>query len=301
MNRAWAMSLSPDVAEQLARDYEDLLKREGDVSASIPSASRDAYTEMIGFSARVLGKAGQIFLADRKIQLSQDVDENQRRIEQLRVSLEADVQHFNTEIANGKWKNMMPGVVTGRELARWNSQVRWPWGERIQGPATQPSQQMNQSSRVWRDAAGADRKQAAGAAQWVMVPGLGTSGRAMALKPASLASSWQDSDSKAPTLEFDFTTRGGDSEALIDFLPAFRIYAGMKLRVAVSVDDAPSTLVEVPGSSGSEDEVGRIRSNAVQDNYVRARVPMPELSAGKHVLKIRAVDPGAVVDRVALP
>jgi hypothetical protein len=62
-----------------------------------------------------------------------------------------------------------------------------------------------------------------------------------------------------------------------------------------------ATLVEVPGSSGSEDERGQVRTDAVQDNYVRARVPLPGLAAGTHIFRVRAVDPGAVIDRVSLP
>jgi hypothetical protein len=60
-------------------------------------------------------------------------------------------------------------------------------------------------------------------------------------------------------------------------------------------------LVEVPGSGGQEDESGAIRQDGVQDNLVRARVAMPALSQGRHVLTIRAVDPGVVIDRIALP
>jgi hypothetical protein len=44
-----------------------------------------------------------------------------------------------------------------------------------------------------------------------------------------------------------------------------------------------------------------VRSMAVQNNYVRARVPLPALTAGKHTLKIRAMDPGAVIDQIHLP
>ncbi len=60
----------------------------------------------------------------------------------------------------------------------------------------------------------------------------------MALLPASLGNlHGTRDDTNAPTLEYDFQTKGGDGEAFMDFLPTFRIYSGMKLRVAVSVDD----------------------------------------------------------------
>lgn len=123
----------------------------------------------------------------------------------------------------------------------------------------------------------------------------------MALKPVRLDSSWNENDINAPTLEFDFRCKAGDTEAFVDFLPTFRLYPGMKLRVAVSVDNLAPKLVEVPGSSSEENENGSIRSFAVQNNYSRARIPLPGLDAGKHTLKIRAVDPGVVIDSVSLP
>jgi hypothetical protein len=153
----------------------------------------------------------------------------------------------------------------------------------------------------WRDAATADRRTASGSVQWAVIEGLGPSGRALALEPARRDVSWNEKDANAPTLEFDFNSQGGAADAWVDFLPTFRLYPGMGLRVAVSVDDGASTLVEVPGSSGAENENGTIRSRAVQDNYTRARVPLPGLAAGRHTLKIRAVDPGVVIDCVSLP
>jgi len=121
------------------------------------------------------------------------------------------------------------------------------------------------------------------------------------LQPANLAASWLADNTSAPTLEFDFTSKGGDAEVFVDFLPTFRLYPGLKLRVFVSVDDGAPTLIEVPGSGGMQDENGDIRSSGVQNNYTRARIPLPNLIAGKHTFKIRAVDPGAVIDQLSLP
>jgi hypothetical protein len=112
---------------------------------------------------------------------------------------------------------------------------------------------------------------------------------------------WREEAANAPTLEYVFQSSGGDADAFVDFLPTFRIFPGVQLRVAVSVDKWKPTLLEVPGSSSAENENGPIRSNAVQNNYVRLRVPLQNLAVGKHVLTILAVDPGVVIDHVSLP
>ncbi|MBI1335887.1 MAG: hypothetical protein GC164_02875 [Phycisphaera sp.] len=301
MSREWAMSLTPARAAQLTEDYDRLLADEQALASEIPADARDAYTELVGFPVYVLAKTGLIFMADRKIQTGTDTLANQEMIARLRRELDADVAHYNTTIAAGKWNGMMPGAVTGKDLARWNSQVRWPWGKpsgktRAQHPAIP-----DDPARKWRDAASADRQTGKADARWEAVEGLGHSGNAMALLPAGLKSKWSETDHSAPTLEYDFQYAGGDAEAVITFLPTFRIYPGMKLRVAVCTDDQPPVIVEVPGSSGQENERGTIRSNAVQSNDVRAHVQLPGLAIGKHVLKIRAMDSGAVIDRVSLP
>lgn len=301
MNRAWALSLSSQRAGQLDHDYRDLLQREADIAATIPAEAHDVYTELVGFPAHVLSETGLIFLADRKALMGIDVAANEGEVARLRHDLEARVEQFNTTLAGGKWNHIMPGLETGKDLTKWSSQVRWPWGEKAQKPGATSTPTHAEADRSWRDAADADRKSAAGDASWVVVPGLGQTGRAVSLQPAGLSSLWPVGDQNAPGLEFNFTARGGDAEALIDFLPTFRLCPGMQLRVAVSVDDQPAAAVEVPGSSGSEDERGQVRADAVENNDVQARVPLPRLTAGKHVLRIRAVDPGAVIDRVSVP
>ena len=299
MERSWALSLTDTLAAQLRHDYQKLLDDEKALAASIPENTRDAYFEMIGFPARVLGATGLIFLADRATQFGEEANANADEIARQRSFLEKQVAQFNQATAGGKWNHMMPGPETASDLTKWNSQVRWPWGENPK--SVPPPKPAEDTAHLWRDAVTADQQLAAGEAKWTRVDGLGHTARALALKPASLKSSWQAGDPTAPTLAFNFETKGGDSDALIDFMPTFRLYPGRQLRVAVSIDDQASVVVEVPGSSGKDDENGPTRRNGIQNNYVRASVPLIHLAAGKHVLKISAIDPGAVIDRVALP
>ena len=300
MDRDWALSLTPQRADQMEADYRNLLAREKFLSDAMPSALHDVYVELIGFPARILGTAGLIFMADRKAQEGINTAANETCIQQCRDDLDARVRNFNENLAGGKWNHMMPGLVTGKDLAKWSSQVRWPWGETA--PTKIPIDTDAPPSRQgWRNAASADRQTSQGTAQWQMVEGLGPSGHAMVLLPASLDMSWKENNTNAPALEYDFLVKPGHPVACLDFLPTFRICPGMKLRVAINVDDQSSTMVEVPGSSGAENENGTVRSLAVQNNYVRVRLPLSGLAIGKHAFKIRAIDPGVVIDRISLP
>ena len=303
MDRAWALSLPSEQAVQLENDYKNLFKLNVAAQSQIPADAQDAYSEMIGFPACVLTETGLIFMLDRAIQHGLDPANNNFRIGGLRKELGAQVETFNSIIAGGKWNRVMPGLVTGRNLDQWNSEVRWPWGEKTTATNRSAENILDNppAGQGWRDAATADHRSSQGASRWSVIEGLGPSGRAVALLPVDLDASWTADDKTAPALEYKFDAGGGDAAAYLDFLPTFRIYPGMKLRVAVSVDDGAATVVEVPGSSGAENETGTIRSDAVQNNYVRARIPLPHLAKGHHTLRIRAIDPGAVVDRISLP
>ncbi|HEY1789050.1 MAG TPA: glycosyl hydrolase 115 family protein [Verrucomicrobiae bacterium] len=298
MCRSWALSLSGGEANGLANDYNNLLAQDQILSKSLPANFRDAYTELAGFPARVLALTGLIFMVDRQIQLGAGEITGNGEIEKYRSMLDSDVKNYNTQIAGGKWNRIMPGLVTGKNLAEWNSEVRWPWGDNASGHKTAKG---SADGRIWRDAASFDKAVPGRDASWVVVDGLGCSGRAVSLQPAGLSSAFNDTNSGSPVLEYVFDKKSPGSDALIDFLPTFRIYPGMKLRVSVKVDDNRPYEIEVPGSDGTESENGPIRSRAVQDNYVRARVPLTGVEPGKHTLRIQAVDPGVVIDRISFP
>lgn len=295
MNRDWALSLSEKEAIQLQGAYESLSKQEASIAAKVPASMQDAYFEMIGYPARVLASTGIIFMHDRAIVYGIDTIAHRREIERLKTTIDNEVDKYNNNIAGGKWKYMMPGAVTAKNFPAWNSQVAWPWGE----TRTPDTSKKALEPDIIRNASSANRQISAGTTKWVPVPGLGTSGQAMALKPVALSSAWDSTDSSAPTLEYNFKSNGKEDVVRIDFLPTFRIYPGMQLRVAVGVDNKLIQTVEVPGSNGREDENGPNRNQGIRNNYVRASVKLPVLKAGHHKLFIRAIDPGVVIDKIS--
>ncbi|HUO07548.1 MAG TPA: glycosyl hydrolase 115 family protein [Phycisphaerae bacterium] len=290
MDRDWAASFDDAAADALERDYQRLLEESDAAAATIPADARDAYTEMIGFPAHILADTGLLFMADRK--------HNKDEVARLHADLEAQVANYNDNLAGGKWKYIMPGLETGKDLTKWSSQVRWPWGEKPDGKTPSPA-----PGRSWRPAFSADYMSSTQNAAWTPVPYLGHSGRALALLPATLDSHWELNDPHAPSLEFNFMAKDPSPapDALISFLPTFRLYPGTKLRVAIALDNQPPTPYEIPGSSGTEDERGPIRSNAVQSNSVQLKIPLTNLPPGQHTLKISAIDPGPVIDQLSLP
>jgi len=304
MNRGWALSLPSDRAAQLAHDYAALLQSERAIADAVPAPARDAYTETVGFPCRLLGSTGLLFMADRSAQRGDDAPARQQEIIRLRDDMTREVNNYNTSLASGKWNHMMPGLVTAKDLTSCFSEVRWPWGEESglssRSPADVRETNEPPPDHTWHDAATATREPAEGVPTWHVIDGLGASGRAVALLPVSLPLP-SGADNARPTLTFSFVAPGGPADALLDFLPTIRLYPGMKLRVAVAIDHQPSTLVEVPGSGGNEDEGGYVRSNAVQDNSTLARVPLPSLAAGPHTFTVSGVDPGVVLDRVRVP
>jgi len=124
----------------------------------------------------------------------------------------------------------------------------------------------------------------------------------MSLQPAALENAWSIGDRTAPCMTFDFRVGASErKDAFIDFLPTFRLVPGMKLRVAIQVDDGPVQAVEVPGSDTTEPTWGPARRFIVLDNFARARVSLGALESGAHTFRMWAVDPGVVVDRISLP
>ena len=73
------------------------------------------------------------------------------------------------------------------------------------------------------------------------------------------------------------------------------------LRVAISVDRQTPKLLEVPGSSGTENENGPVRTAAVQDSYRAVACALGEFGGGRaRSPRFGRWMPGVAFNRVSL-
>ena len=265
----------------------------------------DEYFRLVGFQARFLAYAGIIHLEGRDKAYAHSV------LDTLYARWDA--------LDGGKWSGFWidtidekPGMYQPTAHNRWSSQMQWPWNE-PDDPAQKDRRGESRNDYVatayaWERAKGLEeptwiepvaRERGAKGGEWVNVAGLGTSGNALALLPV------KPGVGDGALLKFDLnhlpthsnTHPLNQSSLVLQFLPDFALWPGLKLGVKVSFDDGEAKYVEVPRSDSNIGEKDSVRAVAVQDNFMRVDVPIP---SGAKTAMITAVDPGVVIDRVGV-
>ena len=299
----WTTNLPATVKSSLLKRYHALLREDIAIEDSLtdlhgPAVLREKYFRLIGFQARFLAYAGIVHLEGRdKAYARSVIDPLYERWDRL---------------DNGKWSGFWCDTIDERggkrqptAHNRWSSQMQWPWNEpadpyttkdrgvaRANYPAT--AYRADVPEPEWMEPVA---NTPANGGEWKRIEGLGTSGRALALLPV------KPGVGKGASIEFSLphhlTTQlpNHRTNLVVQFLPDFALWPGLKLGVKVSFDDGAAKYVAVPKSDANIGEHDPVRNRAVQDNFIRVEVPVP---AGAKSVKIVATDPGVVIDRVGI-
>ena len=305
----WTTNLPATVKSSLLARYHALLEEDMSIESELQKLTNsqltthnskivDDYFRFVGFQARFLAYAGIIHLEGRDKEYARSViDPLYERWDKL---------------DNGKWSGFWCDTIDERggkrqptAHNRWSSQMQWPWNEpadpyatkdrgvaRVDYPAT--AYRADIAEPVWLEPVA---NIPANGGAWMRVEGLGTSGRALALLPV------KPGVGKGASVEYDLDARQARSPfpvpryLVLQFLPDFALWPGMKLGVEVSFDDDSGKYVAVPKSDANIGEHDPVRNRAVQDNFIRVEVPIP---SGAKACTITAVDPGVVIDRMGV-
>jgi hypothetical protein len=142
------------------------------------------------------------------------------------------------------------------------------------------------------EAADTSGRTADGEMHWEELPGYGETKSAMTAFPVTAES---NTNSKA-ALEYKmYLYDAGDFQLQATLAPTLNFVPGRGLRFAVSVDDGPRTVVDELERNSQQDW-----EQAVSDGVRRVTLPLSIAKPGYHTLRIWAVDPGVVLERVVV-
>ncbi|MDR3753017.1 MAG: glycosyl hydrolase 115 family protein [Terracidiphilus sp.] len=140
------------------------------------------------------------------------------------------------------------------------------------------------------EAADTAGRSADGETHWEELPGYGATRSAMTVFPVTAESNTESNAALAYKIYLYDT---GEFEMQAILAPTLNFVPGRGLRFAVSVDDGPRTIVDELEHNTQKDW-----EQAVSDGARRVTVPLTIAKPGYHTLKIWAVDPGLVLERV---
>jgi hypothetical protein len=127
---------------------------------------------------------------------------------------------------------------------------------------------------------------------WLELPGYGETKSGMTVFPVTTAS---ETNSRTSLSYRMYLYDAGDFELQMTLAPTLNFVPGRGLRFAVSIDDGPRTIVDALGHNTDNDW-----AEAVSDGVRRVTVPLKISTSGYHTLKIWAVDPAIVVERLVV-
>jgi len=129
-------------------------------------------------------------------------------------------------------------------------------------------------------------------AHWQIIEGLGRSGHSITVLPTN-ATPITDPETilnHSPCVEYDlYLFRTGPLKLTLNCSPSYPINGDFGQRVAVSLDDQTCQIIEY--EKGNRD---------VMSNLMTLHGDLQVDRPGQHVLKIRMVDPGIVIDKIIL-
>ncbi|MCW4462901.1 glycosyl hydrolase 115 family protein [Sphingomonas sp. BT-65] len=276
--------------EALARidRYRAITARAEALTTTLPADRRDAFFQLVLYPVRAAASLNErnLRLDLASLYTRQGRTSINAHVEQAKTAharIVADTAAYNSQ-NSGKWRGMMD--MAPRRLPVFD--------EPLYPQVTTPPDARRTTAP--NAAAGIDRivslsATSASASDWEIVPGLGSRGGALRAK-LDLPSR-ADAAGVAP-LDYRFDVSAtGDAELRIVAIPVHPLTSENGLRIAVQLDDGLVQLLDFRTFGRSEEW----KQNVLTNTAVRT-IPIRQLAKGAHRLRIHALDPGFILDRI---
>lgn len=252
---------SLETIRQRLAAYKAIVAKTQEIAGNIPHEKRDAWFQLVEYPVKA---SAAMNVKHLQAQLARHGMGEWATSDAAHDEIVALTQHYNT-LANSKWRLMMD--YRPRRLAVFDRVAQ-----------TKATNELVRDKKPMYTFNGEEYSGLIG--QKPVAHGLGYERKAVSLAPNT-------------TLQYQFETAGNDSIQITVALVPNHSVNGKHIRYAIAIDNEQPRVVEYRTFDRSEEW----KVNVLTNQAIRTTVHRPK-TAGKHVIKITAVDEGVMVDQV---
>ncbi len=312
-------ALTQQEREERLSAFASLTLRAESIGSQLPSVFQDAFFQLVHYPVAASDAANQrVFYSElyrdffhENTPLRQQYGLKVRLADQ---ELRALTHRYNHDIADGKWRNMIAVEPADNNWRSYRTaDVILPaenlvastldeslfreddHGELLRTQDDEGAGFTEHEGVVAMEAENFTSQRTPKTATWRRIAGAGRSGDAVAIYPETTAS-LEIGNADAAFLEYDFVLKSeGELQITAWLLPTFPIDDSHGIRIAIGLDDRAPVLIEINRKVKDKDW-----SQAVLNATISASQSLGHVEPGSHTLRLYQVDPGVVVDKLAL-
>jgi len=325
---AWGTNGEPDQNHARAAAWTHLGEDEQAIATTLPPEDASAFFELAGYPIEGAAAMNEKFLATDLTYLDAarlDADALKADTERAHAAYDAIqtlTARYNS-LEGGKWDGMMSDAPRERHV--FEMPVAATVGAPLQSPAGWGADTLpviatptltgfiERSGTVSINAAHFARSYNGNlVSHWNVLTDLGISGSSVVygspgrkspfgpIMTGTAAGTPLGSGGFWPWLEYDFITlNDGPATLAVHLLPTFAVDSEHHLRYAVSLDGGAPVELDASGADGHGPNTAAWSANVLRNSAI-ATVPLGQLAAGRHTLRLIYRDPGVVFEHLVV-
>ncbi|MTH15652.1 glycosyl hydrolase 115 family protein [Flavobacterium sp. LC2016-01] len=306
-------------ADRVLADYQKLVEKANSINKKLKPEYKDAYYQLVLFPVLASANLNELYVATAKNHLYAEQGRASANdyAEKVKSLFEKDsllTNYYHTKVANGKWNHMMSQTHIGY--------TNWQQPDKNVIPKTKTIEVSNKAeakisakaetsinknrnldhvrgfvedngyisieSKNYSKAINSD------AVKWTIIPNLGKTDSGITIKPSNIQPI--EISDKSPRLEYDvhFFSEGNVKVSAY-FSPTINFKTGDGLKYGIGFDDEKPQIINF-----NQDDSEKSWAQSVANNIKIITSTHQIENAGNHVLKIYAVDPALVLQKIVI-
>jgi len=282
--------------ETVMNDYRDLTLDAMRLYYLIPDIYKDAFDQLVLFPINACSNLYEMYYAvakNRYYAAKGDIKANQWA-DRAKECFQKDsllTEHYNKDIAGGKWPHMMDQIRIGYTNWQQPEKSTMPKVEYI-AETTQYKEKvfLEANGYVSIEAQNFARKNSDNGISWQVIPDLGKTLSSITTQPVTISP-----ENKNTYLEYDIElTSTGEAKIIVLLSPTLNFNANKGLRYAISVNGGEEQIINFNGHYRGE--LGKWQANSIIETSTVHQIT----KAGLQTVRFRVLDPGIVLQKIMI-